>query len=55
MTIQLTQDELEWCIKETFNWHIKEGCPQNIYKTLKQKLDILNKKTYSYEYGIKND
>jgi hypothetical protein len=53
LTIQFSEDEQKQIIKDIFNWHIAENCPKEIYKELKEKLDILNRKTYSYETGMK--
>lgn len=50
LTIQFSDIENRWIAKEKFNWHIKEGCPTNIKNGLKKKLDILNEKTYKYDF-----
>ncbi len=44
MTIYFTDEELEWINKKPFNWTIKKGCPKNIEKKLKGKLDVLYNK-----------
>lgn len=46
MTIIFTDTENEWIDKKPFEWKIKEGCPDNIIKALKRKLDLLYKTSY---------
>lgn len=42
MTIIFTDDEIEWVVKEPFNWHIKNGCPSNLKKSIERKLKRLS-------------
>lgn len=43
MTVIFSEEEKEWIDKKPFNWTIKKGCPENIRKSLKRKLDALYK------------
>ena len=39
--IKFTEEELEWIVREPLNWHIKDGCPEDIRETLERKLKLL--------------
>ena len=44
MHVMFTEQEDEWLVKEPFNWHVKEGTPENIRKSIEKKLELLNGK-----------
>lgn len=44
MTIYFTEEEKEYIVKELFNWHISENCPESIRKMLEPKLKLLKSK-----------
>lgn len=44
MILRFTEEEMEWIIKEPFNWHIKDGCPNEIAESLERKLRNLYQK-----------
>ena len=54
MTLNFTETELKWINRKMFNWSLKENCPKKLRKQIQAKLDILNKKSYSYERGFIN-
>lgn len=41
MTIDFTEDELEWIDKVPFNWQIKEDCPESLRQSIEEKLKLL--------------
>ncbi len=41
MILYLTEKEKEWIDMEYCNWHLKEGCPEPIRKTLEPKLKLI--------------
>ncbi|MCR4657602.1 MAG: hypothetical protein K5770_15460 [Lachnospiraceae bacterium] len=41
MTIAFAEQEEEWLEQEPYNEHVKEGCPEDIRKTLEAKLERL--------------
>lgn len=40
MTMIFTDEEKEWLVMEPFNWHVKDGCPEDIEKSIKRKLEL---------------
>ena len=46
MTLHFTEEETEWIIMEPFNWHIADGCPDDIAKNIQRKLDRLKAQNY---------
>ena len=43
MTIIFSEQEKQWIDKKTFNWTVKEGCPEPIRMILEEKLEMLYK------------
>ena len=43
MHVLLSNEEMEWVVKEDFNWHIKAGCPEKIRKRLERAFANLDK------------
>jgi hypothetical protein len=50
MTIFFTDEEKEYLVEEKFNWKIASGCPEDVRKTLQEKLDLL-KAEEARDYG----
>ena len=44
MHIVFSEEEKRWIDKNLFNWTAKEGCPEDVRKSLEHKLKLLNKK-----------
>lgn len=51
MTINFTEQELEWIDKKPFNWIVKNNCPDKLKKSIKRKLDTL----YTKKQGVVNN
>lgn len=43
--IIFTEEEMKWIIKEPFNWHIDENCPEELREQIQRKMNILNKES----------
>ena len=41
MTMMFSEDELEWIDKKPFHWTIKDGCPEELKKSIEKKLKLL--------------
>jgi hypothetical protein len=54
MTIFFTEEENKWINKDAFNWTIKEGCPDNVRKTLQLKLEKLKNEHNSFSNGSRH-
>lgn len=44
MTMTFTDEEYEWIVFEPANWHIRDGCPEEIRKRIQRKFDELGVK-----------
>lgn len=38
-----TEEEMEWIIKEPFNWHVDEKCPEKLKEQIQKKFDAINR------------
>ena len=43
MHIYFTDAEKDWIIKDLFDWKIKDNCPNEIKKSLNEKLKLIGK------------
>ena len=50
MTIRFSEEEREWLVTEPLNWHVKDGCPKEIAKSIQEKLDLLKKEHEFYKH-----
>ena len=41
MIINFTDTEKEWIVKEPMNWHVKDGCPEQLKAIIISKLELL--------------
>ena len=41
MTIFFTEEETKYIVKELFNWHVSEDCPEELKKKINKKLNAL--------------
>lgn len=46
MIVIFTDEEKKWIEKEPLNWHIKQGCPEQIKKELQRKLKLVTSDDY---------
>lgn len=42
MIMYFSREEKKWLVMEPLNWHIQEGCPEEIREKLEQKLKALD-------------
>lgn len=42
MTIHFSDEEYENIIREPFNWHLKEECPEHLREELQYKIDLIS-------------
>lgn len=43
MHVSFTEEELQWIVKDLFNWHIAKDCPKDKRAAVQKKLDLVNK------------
>jgi hypothetical protein len=53
MHVEFTEQEKKYIVKEPFNWHTKDGAPDDVRDSINQKINAMNNQGFKPN-GVKH-